>query len=389
MSKLHVVLPSGTIFKEDGSFYEGIESFLKTTEYELIFTSHDRYKCRRYKKKLEEVLGREVIFPTRQKVKEVFKKTENLPLLRTTIVVGSIDYDLFLATQFKLLFIQPQWTEKKEDKASYYGFHVKSIDDLDKYIKILDNQTEFYYKLKIDEKATLYALTSANTYGVDLDESQMIDKFRSVLKEGNRSEFEALFLHLISSVMKDEDLRKIDIWGVMPSSDCELNSDMVEIKERCRYLTAKRMKEAIFIRHTGVNKSHFTSPDERLRIGASKHLESIMINPYYRTRLKGKTVCILDDYITNGISFEALRNLLIAAGVEKIYFFAFGRFKKGPLGVYQKEDYRIEGDIFSDTYRFQLESRDSNFGDNGILNDKAKIEVRNIKKILDDSKVGN
>ena len=186
----------------------------------------------------------------------------------------------------------------------------------------------------------------------------------------------------ISGVMKSDDLRKIDIWGIMPSSGSTLNEDMLEIKERCRYLTGKRVREPLFIRHTVVPKSHYTSHDERMRIGSSKHLDSININPYYRGKLSGKTVCILDDYVTNGPSFEALRNLLLKAGVARVIFVAIGRFRRGSEGVYQKEDYQILGDVFSSNYTYELISKDPYFGMRAKYDLASKHEVENIHGIL-------
>lgn len=70
------------------------------------------------------------------------------------------------------------------------------------------------------------------------------------------------------------------------------------------------------------------------------------------------------------------------AEVEKIYFFAFGRFKRGEFGIYQKENFKIEGNIYSSDYVHELIEKDKSFGVHGKYAYEAKTEVENIKSIL-------
>lgn len=385
MSRLHLALASRTVFNSNGTFKSGIISFLNKCieeNYDFFIMTHDYSQLNMYRETLKNQFDMDIKVTTRKEVRKAFSDEKKAPLLKTAIVVGASDPDLYLAANFKLLFIYPLWNENTGDDAQKYGFHIETPEDLISALAILDNQLHFYYTLKIDDVTTLFALTSANNNVATEDESEMINRFRKVLKEGNKEYYEALFFHLISSVMKSEHLRKIDIWSIMPSSGIELNEDMLEIKERCRFLTNRRMKAPLFIRHKAVPQSHRTDYKTRIDVGAKKHLDSIMINPHYKGKLKGKTVCVLDDYITNGTSFEAIRNLLMNTGVKKIYFFAFGRFKRGAYGVYQKEDYQIQGNIYSSDYQYKLLSKDSSFGSHGEYVYEAKMEVENIKRIL-------
>lgn len=384
--RIHIVLPRATIFDNDNIFYpKASEMLISFSEkgYNLILISHEVAKHKELQDKIKVATGLDVSFHTRGEVRKAFGKEESKRLLKTTVVIGSSDDDLHLAANFKLLLINPGWSYIKEEKPIKYGLTIDNPEMILQMVDIIANQQHWFFYLPIDEKTDLYALTSANNNSATEEEGIIIDGFRNLLKNGNRHNyFEALFFHFISGIMKSDDLRKIDIWGIMPSSSTTLNPDVLEIKERCRYLTGKRSTEPLFIRHTQVQKSHRTPYDERMCIGASKHLGSININPYYRTKLHGKTVCILDDYVTNGASFEALRNLLLKAGVAKIIFVAIGRFKRGAMGIYQKEDYTISGDIFSPNYTYELTSRDPYFGDSAKYDSESKGEVKNIYDIL-------
>lgn len=385
---VHIILSSATIFDQDDSIYDGIVEMLKEfkkRKYDLHFISHQRGKHKSFESCILKESGLKVKFQTRTDIRAVLKKPENKERLKTVIVVGGSDDDLHLATNFKLLLIKPEWSYIKEPKAIKYGFSLGTPEKVAKMIDIIKNQQSWFFELDIDSNCKLYALTSANNNSATGDEEAIIDSFRQILKKGHKKNFEALFFHFIASVMKSDELREIDIWSIMPSSGIALNSDMLEIKERCRYLNGRHkdnVKSPLFIRHSPTRKSHQTSSDERLRTGAKKHLSTINLNPQYEKSLKGKVVCVLDDYITNGTSFEALRNMLIKAGVKKVIFVAVGRFKKGEFGIYQKEDYQIDGDVFTSNYSFELLQRDPNFGVNGKYDARAKEEVGNIYSIL-------
>lgn len=382
---INIVLPRATIFDKDNNLYLDVKDMLLSfykRGYNMILMSHDTSKHKKLREKIKIETGLDISVFSRSQVREGFSKEEAISHLKTTIVLGSSNEDLYLAATYKLLLINPGWSVVQEEKPLKYGLTINEPNKIVQMLDIIKNQQHWFFKLTIDEKTDLYALTSANNNSATQDESKVIDGFRDFLKKGNRNYYEALFFYFISSVMQSDDLRKIDIWGIMPSSGSSLNPDMFEIKERARYLTARRAKEPLFIRHTPVQKSHYTSSDERMRIGASKHLDSIHINPDYKSKLRGKTICILDDYVTYGSSFEALRNLLLKAGAEKVIFVAIGRFKKGYNGIYQKENYEISGDIFSPMYEYQLITKEQSYGINAIYDVKAKTEVENIYNIL-------
>lgn len=120
--------------------------------------------------------------------------------------------------------------------------------------------------------------------------------------------------------MKSPELSKVDIWGTFPSSSGNLNQELEELKERCRYLTDKPMKNPLFIRHKPLSKRHHTPHETRLSEGCVKHFNSVILNPYYRNRVKDKTGCVIDDYVTNSISFETARSLLLKA-VQRVLFY--------------------------------------------------------------------
>lgn len=375
-----VVLTRLTVFDEEFNMYDGIEdviNILHNEGHKVFFITHDRNALQTAKEIFKGVFEFKIPSGFRREFKEAINDSN----VKKVILVGSSDDDLVLAANKKLLIINPGWSVVQEEKPARYGITLSTPLKLLEAVRIIHNQNSWYFKLNPDESTSVIALTSANTYNRDVttEEKEILEGFEQLLKEGDRRYFESLYFHLISGIMKSDDLRNVDIWGVFPTSSGAINNEIEELKERCRYLTGKRYNQPIFLRHTSVKKSHETRHDERLNVGCVKHLESIIINPYYNKKLKGKKICIIDDYLTNGISFETARNLLINAGASEVILLALGRFKKGVNGIYQKETYKLTGDLYRPGYGYEK----INSGNlTGMYNRNAREEIKNIYEII-------
>ncbi|MCK6208490.1 hypothetical protein [Bacillus infantis] len=379
MAKI-VVLTRLTVFDDDFNMYKGMKKLFKNLNEEghlIVVISHDRESLSH----MESIFEEEFDFKVRCHYRKSIREKVNEENASNFILVGSSDEDLILAANKKILIINPGWSVKQDEKPARYGITLEKPKQLYEAIRLIDNQYRWYYELEVDSKSQVLALTSANTFNRDVaaTEKEILQGFERLLKDGNRNYFNTLYFHLISGVMKTPMLRKVNVWGVFPSSTGAINEELEELKERCRYLTGGRMKEPLFIRHTNVPKSRNTNHDTRLRQGCVKHFDSIILNPYYEKRLKGKVVCVIDDYTTNGISFETARNLLLKAGAKQVICVALGRYKRGVHGIHQHEVYKLDGDITEPGYNYTLESKENLVGE---YDNRARDEVQRIYDIL-------
>lgn len=304
------------------------------------------------------------------------------------VYIGDSDQDFFTAVNSKTLLLVPTWiNEQHEGKALTYGIQMDTEDQLIQMLQIFSTINTLFYELKVDDLATVYALTDANKVKSSPNELEVINKFRATLKYQDSTNLDALKLILSAGLSGKDEFENTDIWAIMPSSGTEYNSEMMNIKEKIKYQFKGRYDttdQPLIIRYKPVGKSHLTPRRERLHKGAAKHLESIHLNPYYRHKLKDKVVTVLDDYVTNGISFESIRNLLKEAEVKQVNFIAIGRFHNsdnGGGGIYQKEDYVISGDIYQPCYEFKL-CDVADIGGNGVYNNAAKEAMEEIRNIL-------
>ena len=102
------------------------------------------------------------------------------------------------------------------------------------------------------------------------------------------------------------------------------------------------------------------------------------MNDKYTGKLKGRVVCVFDDYLTNGNTFEALRNLLIKCGVKKIIFVSIGKFKRRNESEYVQKSFCIKGDVYSGRYTAEFNTdakHDVEFDDD------ARRSLENLKQL--------
>ena len=360
-------------------------SYTKELGVEILFYSRDNERLKKYFH-LKETFNN-ISFNTRNYAKELIKTKNNSEF----IVIGSKNVDFQLAVNHKILLITPQWYRSIEDKATKYGIPVSTISQLSCFVDTVCNQNYWYSSIQLDPQTYMFSLSDARSKycSKSKEEKEIIEIFHNILKEGKVSYYEIYFYHFLSSMSNNSELfNDIDIWGIFPSSSGDLSTnEMFNFKERVRYFMNGRVPYTnadfkkypnILIRHTATSKSHFDNFQTRINYGATKHLNTICLNPAYKNKLSGKNVCIFDDYLTHGNSFECARNLLKAAGVNKIIFVTLGTFKMN----YQLQNYNLIGDIFSSNYNYKLLNRNIVNSNSFLINDIAKNEVENLHYIF-------
>lgn len=168
-------------------------------------------------------------------------------------------------------------------------------------------------------------------------------------------------------------------WAVAPSSSLEPSAVLENLKEHVRYMMYGRKPGAIFKRHKQTLKSRDDNRAERLRDDyIQKHFRSIRVSEAYKDKLKGRVVCVFDDYLTNGQTFEALRNLLVSCEVKKIILVSIGKFKKGSELSYTQRHHSIKGDLYSGDYEATfLKCEERRFK----INDAARRSLADLKEL--------
>lgn len=348
----------------------------------VAFVSHDTSRL----KKAKENYGKyntDYIYIPRSKLTDLISKLGK----NYFILIGNRDQDFINAVNNKMLYLCPSWTKEVEEKAKKYGIRTYNEKQFLEVIKTVNNQNTWYSSCELEDGSIVLSLMDGayKYYSKSQKEKEMIENFEKVLKEGKRTTyFDILLYHFLAAISNDNDIfNNVNIWSIFPSSSCELNQEMFEFKEKVRYMTKVRepQKNMIFrnllIRHTSVPKSRNTSSNIRYEEGAAKHLDSIHLNPEYKKRITGSTVCVFDDFLNYGNSFETVRNLLKHAGAKKVILVSLGKFRK----PYIYQEYDITGDVYANNFTYKLKKRYDIYHSNFKLNDSAKDEVENLHRI--------
>ena len=334
-------------------------------------------------------------FKDRRKIEEFVKshKSKN----NYFVFVGGKNADFTLAVNTRSLYIVPTWLPL-EEKAQKYGVHVNTVKQLRKFIQTLNNQNVWYSRVEIDDISTAYSLVDAR-YGKFADteeEREMVFNFQKLLKDNQSKNYRRILLyHFLAGMTSNMDFDDIELFGMLPSSNCEVNEYVFDFMTHVRFLKGKQLPKHykpdvppaqtnLLIRYKSKNQNHNGGRERQARInlGAKDEFSTLMINPDYKKRIEklkkeGRfNVCVFDDYMTHGNSFNAVRNLLEELGANKIIFVSIGIFRS----TFQKRDYKITGDVFSSNYTYEIEKYQPI--DNYQINENAKQEVSELSSIF-------
>ena len=108
------------------------------------------------------------------------------------------------------------------------------------------------------------------------------------------------------------------------------------------------------MRTTTIPKNRYRSKQDKAAPGAAAAINypGLVLNDnsdYGGKKLKGRVVCVFDDYSTMGNSFEAARSLLLVVGVKQVVMVALGKFGFN----YHYETFCITGNPFTPTYMWR------------------------------------
>lgn len=319
----------------------------------------------------------EVSVMTRNEIKVEISK--NKDEIEKYIIIGNRDRDFETAVNNKLLYIVPMWCNERFVQCEKYGVNINNLVQLEEIINTVNNHNSWYFHEKLKDGTEVYSLISGNSKlgGVTKDERELVQGFEDFLKRGKIDYYEILFYHFLAGISNLKLFKEIDIWGIAPSSGTTFSKEMMEFKDRARYLMKKRYTkegENLFLRHMPIQQSKRLENSVRISEGAGRLLDSLYLNPEYK--VAGKVVCIFDDYLNHGNTFEAMRNMLKVAKAKKIIFVSLGKFRKD----YIYQTYEIDGDVtipngftFKEIDREYIPYK---------CNDNARKEVERLHKIF-------
>ena len=302
-----------------------------------------------------------------------FIETKLKKTLDDIIVIGSKAEDMHTAKHLKAILLRAEYAKINNPLDTIYGndygIPLKEVDSIKHFFNAFTSvENPWYCKLEVDQNTTFIALTSANTFTDGLQASKIKDAFKEFIKNSNQKyALPFTYYSIVAAHLMSKTLAEFDYWDIYPSSGKDsVNSDLLNFAKKTSHTFGKTFQtERIFLRTKNSVVRHMLSLHKRLEDGCNEQFKTMIINPYYKNKLKGKNICIIDDFTRHGTSCETARLLLLEAGANKILFIAMGKF--GASGDYNKYTYELNGDIFSKIDYIQ-KARTKMYG---LLNDKA------------------
>lgn len=360
-----------------------INRFLDNNIYIAVLASDQTIS--RLKEKLPEEYRDKLRFISRNREnKDKIKKFKNEG--RLIAMLGVVNADAFYSFNCKLPIFNPENIIKNKnsigEKIKEYGLPIASLEDVLKCMITYDIHKDNYFEYDSGDHFNVISLNSANTYYKSEDEVKIKEIFKTNLKADIHTREHRVLLillfHLMNELTKNHKYNEVNFWGTFPSADSNNTDTSISfIKEAIRVIVnGKPQKGAeILIRHTSMKPKKMNN--NRSVIKCQADFDTLMVNPDLIDKINGKTVCIIDDYITKGYSAEATKHLLFEAGVEKVIFISVGKFGKD----YFDTDYQLDGDITA-SYNFNF-INEVNIGSESRYNSHNDKEILEFLNIID------
>ncbi|GHC57641.1 hypothetical protein [Ulvibacter litoralis] len=292
------------------------------------------------------------------------------------IILGAKDDDMILAANTKLILLTAVYAQINnfEDRIYKDKYGIAIHDNIrlqyffDHYIDIVK---PWFFSYDISDNCKIYGLTNAMTgLMANSTEIQICNHLKKHLKDGHdEGQNPFRIFSLLSAYRIFPEIDDIYLWACYPTSTGLPDEPLLAIKEILRKSFGSRASKDLFIRHKPSPKRSNQGANTRANQGCDNQFNSIHLNPYYKGKIEGKSICIIDDFSTHGTSCETVRHLLNHAGVSKVVFIALGKYKV----TYKTYDYTLSGNVYDSTYTFQ---RNGTYTENhGVLNNDSSGEL--------------
>lgn len=273
--------------------------------------------------------------------------------------IGIVEEDAIFSFNCKIPLFNPERLSSGKvvisEKVKKYGLPIIEFQNVIDCLKAFEVHKGNYFRISFEDKFSVISLNNGNTYYRPEEEVRIKEIFETNLKGNVSSRDQRILLlllfHLINEVTTNNFFEKVDYWGTFPSSKPDNTDTSVSfLKEAVRVLVngGPRKGPEILIRNSTMQAKH-TSGALRLNNKSDKDFDTLIVNPNLVNRIKGKVICIIDDYITNGYSAESAKHLLFASGAKEVVFISIGKFGR----KYYSTNYEIKGDV-SETYSYQF-----------------------------------
>lgn len=381
-----IAAPADALYDYGNSVpYQGIidvlTEFIDAYDGIVIVYSRNKDKLERIPDKFKciPVQGKKIADGTLARAIVEYGKAQGIAEHHDVFVLGVKDPDMYMVNNGGNLFLFGAGYAVKNEAESgklrrYSSIMINSPEALKEVLDMLQViQSPWFFKYNLSDITIQISLIKAHTMYQPDDIIQVNDAFNAYLKEGeqvNKDILTSYFLLCCYNKNVIEFFKEADYFGTYPTSDGRVNSDLSHLKNKLRHTFGKRESPELLVRHTPTRKQHKTSKEERLKAWADNQLETIKVDDWYKGKLKGKNIVIIDDYSTNGVTAATAKALLEREEINSLLFVSIGKFNE-TTNLYE---YEVKGDVYSNFEFKRIQKKEGVVGEVNRNSHNEKIQ---------------
>lgn len=247
------------------------------------------------------------------------------------VYIGDSDHDMQTAVNSKIIYFNAEWSNPDYK----YGIPIISPDILPMILKhFFIKEHLWYWSIDSSDLRKQPVIDRALIQGRDIGVGNFKNSLLRWAKDGIDSKIDSITLSefllylLLGNLYLDGMYSEIDTVAVIPGHQGGHNPLMEKSLNRMAMLFRDTFNPNLLHRHTKAKKSAFarkagdplTFRDQVITMCLSCDLKN-------RSKMiDGKTILMIDDFITEGFSTEWARNLLYNAGARKVISVTIGAF---------------------------------------------------------------
>ncbi|MEW6737142.1 MAG: HAD hydrolase-like protein [Acidobacteriota bacterium] len=254
------------------------------------------------------------------------------------LYIGDDKLDWRTAINAATLFLHAEWAKPLSSQVTPYSFQDPA--DIWQFIShFLLTPPRWEYKLDLsDHNVCIRSLLEAT---VELPATKPISfrlqdifTYHNTVSINNYSARDILMLHAITSLYLEGLIYPNSLFVIYPSSTPGKINDVIEeflhpvSKIFHGYYKNDLLCRTVQAPDTSIERWQAKQENRQPNVSFINQSNTVHINPYYRGKITGKSVIVIDDFTTTGMSLEWAKNLLLAAGADNIVLLTIGKYPR-------------------------------------------------------------
>jgi phosphoribosylpyrophosphate synthetase len=245
------------------------------------------------------------------------------------VLAGKLE-DMIMSKNGGAVTIAAGWST--DEKIRNLGIKVRNGAEFEEVVQLTSQWPGEWWYSGNGNHYDVKVLADLSTMGsnISVAQGQLSAVLTRTVKNGGARLIALLTITARSLLMDGLGAEQQLLWGLYPASQSQNNdSDVLsDFTHRLRTTVSKvkfaERDQPLFLRHAASEKRSGGGGGNRT--DPKNQIETVCLNPFYRKKIQGRHVVVVDDCTTYGISFAVASAFLKKAGAAKVTGVALGKF---------------------------------------------------------------